>query len=63
MYMDDSLLFYSRYHSHPVNKAIHFVFVPIILFSTYIFLAYIPPLSDQAIEFGSATAPLSWIHE
>ncbi|EKD05332.1 endoplasmic reticulum protein [Trichosporon asahii var. asahii CBS 8904] len=35
------LAFYASYHSNPVNKAIHFVFIPQILWSALIFLGYL----------------------
>lgn len=41
-----SLVFYAQYHEHPVNIAIHMVFVPTIMFSALILLAYLPSLRD-----------------
>ncbi|GHJ88648.1 hypothetical protein NliqN6_5050 [Naganishia liquefaciens] len=36
------LTFYASYHSHPINIAIHMICIPIILWSTLLFLAHIP---------------------
>lgn len=35
------LAFYASYHSNPMNKAIHFVFIPQILWSALIMLGYL----------------------
>lgn len=40
----DQLTFYGSYHSNPLNQAIHFVFVPAILWTVAVWLAYTPPL-------------------
>eukprot|EP00892_Ulva_mutabilis_P001678 jgi/Ulvmu1/11510/UM077_0059.1 len=45
-YIGRSLVFYAQYHEHPVNIAIHVVFVPTIFLATLILLAYIPSLRD-----------------
>tara|TARA_B100001173_G_C15968829_1_gene539083 strand:- start:479 stop:1018 length:540 start_codon:yes stop_codon:yes gene_type:complete len=34
--------FYSKYHSHYLNKIVHIIFIPLICFSLFIFLNYIP---------------------
>jgi len=34
--------FYSEYHSHKLNKIIHIFCIPLICFSLFIFLNYIP---------------------
>lgn len=34
--------FYSKYHSHYLNKIIHVIFIPLICLSLFIFLNYIP---------------------
>jgi len=38
----DQLRFYGRYHNNPVNQGIHFVFVPLILWTVAVWLAYTP---------------------
>lgn len=58
-YMSRSLLFYSKYHSNHVNKAIHFVFVPALSLSALIILAYLPPISSIDLE-GAHSAP-GWL--
>ena len=40
--MVPQLTFYASYHSHPINIAIHMICIPIILWSTLLFLAHIP---------------------
>ena len=40
----DQLAFYGSYHSRGWNQAIHFVFVPLIMWSAGVWLAYAPPL-------------------
>lgn len=42
--LETQLAFYGSYHSHPLNQAIHFVFVPLILWTVAVWLAYTPPL-------------------
>lgn len=58
-YMSRSLLFYSKYHSNHVNKAIHFVFVPALSFSMLIILAYLPPILSADLS-GAQSAP-DWL--
>ncbi|PNW75025.1 hypothetical protein CHLRE_12g499650v5 [Chlamydomonas reinhardtii] len=41
----EQLAFYGAYHNHPINQLIHFVFVPAILWSIFVWLSYIGPLS------------------
>ena len=38
----DQLTFYGSYHTRPGNQAIHFVFVPLIMWSVAVWLAYPP---------------------
>jgi uncharacterized membrane protein YGL010W len=38
----DQLIFYGSYHSNPINQAIHFIFVPLILWTVAVWLAYTP---------------------
>ena len=40
--LGDQLAFYGSYHHNPVNQAIHFVFVPAILWTVAVWLAYTP---------------------
>lgn len=40
------LTFYGAYHNNPVNQLIHFIFVPLILWTVAVWLAYTPPLVD-----------------
>lgn len=40
----DQLVFYGSYHTRGWNQAIHFVFVPLIMWSAAVWLAYAPPL-------------------
>ncbi|GAB4817512.1 hypothetical protein N2152v2_004558 [Parachlorella kessleri] len=40
--LKDQLTFYGSYHSNPLNQAIHFVFVPAILWTVAVWLAYTP---------------------
>lgn len=37
----EALGFYGAYHQDPVNQAIHFVFVPIILWTAFLWFAYV----------------------
>lgn len=41
------LIFYGSYHNNPVNQAIHFIFVPLILWTVAVWLAYTPPLFPE----------------
>lgn len=42
--LKEQLAFYGSYHSNPINQAIHAIFVPLILWSTTVWLATTPPL-------------------
>ncbi len=42
--LHDQLVFYGSYHSRGWNQAIHFVFVPLIMWSAGVLLAYAPAL-------------------
>lgn len=42
----DQLSFYGAYHNNRLNQAIHFVFVPAILWTVAVWLAYTPALFD-----------------
>ena len=43
----DQLVFYGSYHQTKGNQLIHFFFVPLIMWSVSVWLAYIGPLSDK----------------
>lgn len=38
----DQLEFYAQYHRHPINKAIHFFFIPTIFWTVLVWLSFIP---------------------
>ena len=42
----EELTFYGAYHNNPVNQLIHFIFVPLILWTVAVWLAYTPTLVD-----------------
>jgi len=46
--------FYTAYHRHPTNVFIHMIFVWPILFSAFILLNYLPPLSPTPFSFLGA---------
>ncbi|KAI0319488.1 hypothetical protein OF83DRAFT_1110126 [Amylostereum chailletii] len=56
---EHQLVYYGSFHSHPVNVAIHLVFIPIIFWSTQVLLAKIPvPYSLQLpSEFTHIISP------
>lgn len=59
-YIGRSLVGYAQYHQHPVNIAIHVVFVPAIMFATLTLLAYLP--SIQIFKEGNAPEGFpSWL--
>ena len=39
----DNHYFYKQYHQNPVNKAIHFVFIPVLVFCIFNYLSTIKP--------------------
>ena len=43
----DQLVFYCSYHQKPGNQLIHFFFVPMIMWSAGVWLAYAGPVSSQ----------------
>jgi|TARA_B100000482_G_C12506071_1_gene258548 uncharacterized membrane protein YGL010W len=50
----DQLSFYGAYHRHPVNKAIHLVFVPLIVWSALVWMAgYVPKGLEDASLAGA----------
>ncbi|KAF5827593.1 hypothetical protein DUNSADRAFT_400 [Dunaliella salina] len=42
----DQLEFYAQYHRNPVNKAIHFFFIPTIFWSVLVWVSFIPIAFD-----------------
>jgi 2-hydroxy fatty acid dioxygenase len=50
----DQLTFYGAYHSNPINQLIHFIFVPLILWSVAVWLAYTPSAVAPAVVGGFA---------
>ncbi|KAI8469789.1 MAG: hypothetical protein J3K34DRAFT_422805 [Monoraphidium minutum] len=52
----DQLAFYGAYHTNPWNKAIHFVFVPGILWATLVWLAASGPLAPLPASPALAAA-------
>lgn len=55
--LEDQLVFYGQYHNHTVNKLVHFVFVPTILWTALVLLANVPlPL------FGDASIPVALVY-
>ena len=50
------LTFYASYHADWRNQLVHVVFVPLLVFTAMVFLAYVPPLS-RATPLGM---PLNW---
>lgn len=43
--LKDQLSFYGAYHSTPLNQLVHFLFVPLILWSASVWLAYVPTVT------------------
>eukprot|EP01027_Heterolobosea_sp_BB2_P004156 GEZU01006315.1.p1 GENE.GEZU01006315.1~~GEZU01006315.1.p1 ORF type:complete len:209 (-),score=70.11 GEZU01006315.1:108-695(-) len=48
--VSDQFVNYGEYHRNPVNKLIHFIFVPLIVFSLLIFVAGVPIPVPAAVE-------------
>jgi len=58
----DELVFYASYHSHPMNQLVHIVCVPLLLFTVFVFAAYVPPplrrlTWPQFVSHASFTPP------
>ena len=45
--LKEQLVFYGSYHNNRINQAIHFVFVPIIMWTVSVWLAYTPAIQTQ----------------
>lgn len=43
----DQLVFYGSYHRKKGNQLIHFIFVPVIMWSAGVWLAYLGPVSKK----------------
>ncbi len=57
----EQLVFYGSYHSNPINQAIHFIFVPCILWTVAVWFAYTPPLChcDMSTHLGFLPASIA----
>jgi len=56
--LSGALAFYASYHQDPINQAIHFVFVPTLLFSFMLYFAHFPLLGlPLALPGGTAEEP------
>ena len=49
--LKDQLVFYGSYHNNPINQVIHFVFVPAILWTVSVWLAYTPSLNTPEHQY------------
>lgn len=45
--LKEQLVFYGSYHNNRINQAIHFIFVPIIMWTVSVWLAYTPAVQIQ----------------
>jgi uncharacterized membrane protein YGL010W len=54
----DQIGFYSEYHHHPVNKWIHIICVPIILFTSQVVITYYTGPLTSALSF--LPVPANW---
>lgn len=53
--IEEQMSVYAAYHRHPMNKAIHFVFVPLIIWSTMGLLTLVrPPWSIGGLQITAA---------
>jgi len=57
--IQSQLAFYGAYHSNRYNQLIHFVFVPVILFSIAVWLAYTPAVTSFSFSAGYPYATLN----
>jgi uncharacterized membrane protein YGL010W len=56
--LGSALAFYAAYHQDPINQAIHFVFVPTLLYSFMVYFAHFPALGFSiALPGGTAEEP------
>eukprot|EP01104_Vermistella_antarctica_P001309 TRINITY_DN11364_c0_g1_i1.p1 TRINITY_DN11364_c0_g1~~TRINITY_DN11364_c0_g1_i1.p1 ORF type:complete len:208 (+),score=41.26 TRINITY_DN11364_c0_g1_i1:23-625(+) len=49
----EQLSFYAAYHSDSTNKAIHIIFVPVILWTAFAMSAYVGPLAEMPPQIVS----------
>lgn len=42
--LKENLAFYGAYHNHPLNQLVHFVFVPLIMWTVAVWLSYTPAI-------------------
>lgn len=45
--LKEQLVFYGSYHNNRINQAIHFIFVPIIMWTVSVWLAYTPAIQTH----------------
>lgn len=53
----DELTFYGQYHANPINQIIHFIFVPLILWTVAVWLAYTPAFAHPDLQSALAFLP------
>lgn len=51
--LNHELAAYAAYHQHPINQAIHFVFVPAILYATLLIAAHFPLFGFRGLALAS----------
>ncbi|KAK4522413.1 hypothetical protein GAYE_HTGSCF06PCTG21G0300 [Galdieria yellowstonensis] len=60
--LEEQYTFYASYHSNIVNKLVHIVFVPIILWSTFVFVSFtgvlFPKVQESLFQFVPTLAPI-----
>ncbi len=52
--LSDQMAVYAAYHRHPVNRGIHFLGIPAIVWSIMVFLAFIPLFESAGIAVTGA---------
>lgn len=57
--LKEQLIFYGDYHSNPLNQAVHFAFVPLILWTVAVWLAYTRPLWHWTLPTSSLPPALA----
>jgi uncharacterized membrane protein YGL010W len=55
----EELTFYSKYHSEWRNVIVHVIFVPTLVWTAMVWMAYVPPISTSLRPFGH---PLNFAH-
>jgi uncharacterized membrane protein YGL010W len=59
----ETMAFYGVYHAHPWNQVIHFFFVPVLLWSAFVFMAHLALLPSSFVRIqlpGMPAHNLSW---